>query len=355
MRVLIVNYELDDTSPVLAWQGDVVCALAERSEQVVVLTQKLGAFEPPENVIVKLVPARPYGVPQRVGGRWLMNRDVARLCREYRVQACFVHMASDWAYILSPVFKAMKIPVMVWYAHGTVSTRLRLAHACADRIVTSTPEGFRLSSTKVAVIGQGVNTQIFDIPEYASERDTLLYIGRVSRRKRIDLLIDVMAAVREIAHQESIRLQIIGPTLTPDDEKYHQGIWEKIDRLGLRERVTMAGFIPRDALPVYYRRAFLHLNLSNTGSMDKTVVEALACGCPVLTSNEAFRGLLSVYPEFLLDEDDPQTIAERVLSIRRKLGAYSPDDLRALVLGQHDLETYADKVMAQLSELVGAR
>ena len=35
-------------------------------------------------------------------------------------------------------------------------------------------------------------------------------------------------------------------------------------------------------LPAIYGSAFLHLNLSQTGSMDKTILESLACGCPTL-------------------------------------------------------------------------
>jgi glycosyltransferase involved in cell wall biosynthesis len=351
MRLLLINYELDENSGVLAWQADVVRALAKRCQYILILTQKQGVFSAPPNVDVLPVPVRPFGIPQRFGGRWLMNWEVARLCRLHKIQACFVHMAADWVFILAPVLKAMRIPILMWYAHGTVTARLKFAHTMTERVVTSTPDGFRLPSKKLTVIGQGVNTALFDIPVPDDRRNQILYIGRVSPRKRVDLLVDVMAAIREKEAQPSLMLQIIGPVLTKDDERYLDSIHDQIDRLGLQERVIIAGFVPQNAIPGYYSNAGLHINVSNTGSMDKTVVEALSCGCPVLTSNEAFRDLLKPYPEFILETDRPEEIAFHALAILQNLDAYSPIALRNLVLGRHDIESYADKIIQQLIEI----
>ena len=85
--------------------------------------------------------------------------------------------------------------------------------------------------------------------------------------------------------------------------------------------------------------------------MDKTVLEALACGCPALTSNEAFRELLAGYPEFLLHDPRPVAIADAVLDLHRRRDAYDRAALRRLVVGRHDLDGYVEKVRANLEEL----
>ena len=352
MRLLIVNFEMDEASGVLAWQASVVRELAARCEFVVVVTSRLGQFTCPDNVHIHAVQKWVWGIPRRFGGRWLVNLDVINLIRRYEIDSCFIHMAMEWAYVLAPALKLYKIPVLVWYAHGTVSSRLRLAHALADRIVTSTPEGFRLPSSKVHVIGQGIDTGLFQIPQSADNRKDILYVGRVSRRKRIDLLVEVMVETRKIQPDLPVHLRIIGPTLTPEDRGYQRDIQALIESHGLNGSIELAGFIPQHDIAAYYRNAFLHLNVSRTGSMDKTVLEALACGCPVLTSNEAFVEMFKDHPDFLLQSDEPKDIAGRVMETYGNQRSVDPRHLRDLIVGRHDIGSYANKVMGQLEQIL---
>jgi len=352
MRLLIVNFEMDAESGVLAWQASIVRELAARCEFVVVVTGRLGRFTCPNNTHIHVVTKWVWGMPRRFGGRWLVNLDVINLIRQYKIDACFIHMAMEWAYILAPALKLYQIPVLVWYAHGTVSSRLRLAHAFADRIVTSTPEGFRLPSNKVHVIGQGVDTALFQIPQFSDDRNDLLYVGRVSQRKRIDLLVEVMSEIKRIQPNLLLRLRIIGPVLTPEDQAYQHGIQVLIETNELNGSIELAGFVPQHEIAAYYRNAFLHLNVSKTGSMDKTVLEGLSCGCPVLTSNEAFVDMFKDHPDFLLQSDKPKDIAERVLDLYRSRHSFDPGRLRNLIVGHHDIGSYANKVMGQLEEIL---
>src|SRR6185369_6081008 len=56
MRLLVVNYEMDDGSPVLAWQAGVVRELARRADRVAVLTERAGECVLPGNVAMETVP-----------------------------------------------------------------------------------------------------------------------------------------------------------------------------------------------------------------------------------------------------------------------------------------------------------
>ena len=103
MRLLIVNYELNEASNVLAWQISIVQQLAKYCEHIVVLTERLGEFETPPNVTVYLIPRRPWGIPKILGSLWLLNFTVAKLIRRHGINACFIHMAMEWTYRLFPV------------------------------------------------------------------------------------------------------------------------------------------------------------------------------------------------------------------------------------------------------------
>ncbi len=347
MRLLVVNFEMDRLSRTMPWSQQVVNLLAESCEEVAVLTSRVGQYDPPPNVHVETLPfPRAMAVPvARLAVVGLANLQALRLARRHRVQVCFIHMAAGWAYYLRPCLRLLRLPVLVWYAHGTVTDELHRAHRAATRIVTSSPEGFRIPSDKVRVIGQGVDTDVFDLPPLEAERRDILAVTRVSPRKQIELLIEVMQ------HLPDLRLKIIGTTITRDDQYYEIALRDRVWQLGLHERVEFVGFVPQPYIPTYYRRAFLHLNVSRTGSMDKTVLEALACGCPVLTSNEAFFELLKDYPEFIIHDERPAAIARQVLDLYTRRDQYDRAALRALVVGHHDVHTYVQKLLVNLQEI----
>ncbi|MBL8080155.1 MAG: glycosyltransferase family 4 protein [Anaerolineales bacterium] len=351
MKILVVNYEMNEDSNVLAWQASVVRELANHCEQVIVLTERLGRFSCPPNVKIHLIPRRPWGIPKMLGSLWLMNFTVFDLIRKHGINACFIHMAMEWTYRLFPVLKLHQVPILLWYAHGTVTNRLRLAHACATKIVTSTPEGFRLESNKKIIIGQGVDIDLFNIPSYLPERNDILYVGRVSPRKRVLLLVKLMSTLRMMAPDLPIRLRILGPTLSLQDQIYLDEIQLEIERLGVSDCVEFLGDMPPQKIPACYRSTFLHINVSQTGSMDKTVMEALACGCPVLTSNKAFFNLLLEHPDFLLQSEVLTEIAQKVISIYERRKEYDPGILRNLIVGHHDINSYANKVYKILQGL----
>ncbi|MGA1844464.1 MAG: glycosyltransferase family 4 protein [bacterium] len=352
MNLLLVNFVTDELHGVLAWQARVVKELAARCSALVVFTSRVGTFDTPSNVSIYQVPRRPIGVPHRFGGRWLLNWSVCRLCRRHRIDAVFIHMDMEWSYRLYPCFALLGLPVVVWYAHGTVSRRLRWAVRCADRVLTSSSEGCRIDSPKVRVIGQGVDTSLFRIPVQRDPQD-ILYVGRISPRKRVDLLVRTMEAIRTRDRLRGCRLKIAGPMLTMEDVDYGQGISAFIWERGIQSDVDMVGYVPLEYVPRLYRTAFLHLNVSRTNSMDKTVLEALSSGCPVLTTNPAFRDLLTGYPEFFMQEDRPEAIAERVEYIYGRRDQYDPVALRGLVKGRHDLHSYAVRVIENLQEVAG--
>ena len=124
---------------------------------------------------------------------------------------------------------------------------------------------------------------------------------------------------------------------------------------GLTDVVELVGPVTHEDLPRQYDDVFVHLNLSNTGSMDKTVMESLAAGTPVLTSNPAFAGLLADDPAMLVTDDGPEAVARQLLALHRDQAAVDGPRLRSLVVGRHDIHSYADRVLEQVALAVGDR
>jgi glycosyltransferase involved in cell wall biosynthesis len=353
MRILLINFVMDRNSPVLAWQHSVALRLAAKCERLVVLTERVGECELPDNVEVHRVP-RILTTPLRMlGARWLMNIPVWSWCVRERFDAVFIHMNADWAYRLAPCWQQFGIPVLLWYAHGTVTNRLRRAHAQTACVVTSTPEGFGIPSSKVRVIGQGIDTGLFTPPASRPDNATIVAVGRVSRRKKVDLMLETLAWLKANAPQYPFNLRIIGPTLTRDDRAYGAELADTVKRLELARHVTFEGPRAMSDLPAIYGSAFLHLNLSQTGSMDKTILESLACGCPTLTSNASVFSLFEPFPELIVRTRTPDAIGRQICRAYEHRQSSDSSDLRQLVVGRHDLDSYVEHVHHILSELAG--
>lgn len=354
-HLLIVTYVLDEHDPVLAWQLSVVRELAARVPRVTVLTERRGTGALPDNARVIELPHRPYHVPRRAGGGWLAAPRVVRALKTDPPDACVVHMASEWLYRLGWVLRRLNVPTVLWYAHGTVSRRLRLAVRYADVVITSTDEGFRVATPKKRVIGQGIDVSRFRRPDQAVKGHVVLYVGRLSRRKRLDLVIAAMARALRTAPDRGLRLRLVGPPLTKDDEAYVSELRVQAQREGIADAIEWAGFVPHDQVVTQYRDVFLHLNLSETGSMDKTVMEALAARTPVLTSNPALRSVLADYPWMLIESDDVDAISERILEIHERRQETDYDALPRLLEGRHDLASYGDRILTEVSRAVAHR
>jgi glycosyltransferase involved in cell wall biosynthesis len=84
------------------------------------------------------------------------------------------------------------------------------------------------------------------------------------------------------------------------------------EQLGLKERVRFVGYVPYTGLPSIYRTADVFALLSTYEGYPKVILEALACGVPVVTT-PSFRGNPHIERHLAyLQEDTPEAAAAAV-------------------------------------------
>ncbi len=104
----------------------------------------------------------------------------------------------------------------------------------------------------------------------------LLHVGSTIPRKRIDVLLDVVAGLR--AADPAIRLVRVGGPFTAEQAT-------QVRALGLAEAITVMRALGQAELADLYRRAALVLLPSDREGFGLPVVEAMACGTPVVASD----------------------------------------------------------------------
>ena len=104
----------------------------------------------------------------------------------------------------------------------------------------------------------------------------LLHVGSTIPRKRIDVLLDVFAGLR-VARPE-LRLTRVGGPFTAEQRLHARDI-------GVLDAIHVLPFVDRATLAAVYRRSALALLTSDREGFGLPIVEALACGTPIVASD----------------------------------------------------------------------
>jgi len=348
MKLLLFNLATDADDPILGFTTRWIQALAKRVEFIHVITMRAGKVEVPENVQVYSVgKEKGYSEPRRAVEFY---RHLFRVLREDCIDACFSHMIPIFTVLAAPVLKVKRIPIVTWYAHPSLTWILKLAHHLSDRMVASVATAYPYRKDKLVVVGQGIDTDFFcPNGSHPEEPPMILCVGRLSPVKDHPTLIRAAALLRE-RYQKPFRVVILGGPAGPRDEPYARSLHQLVEELNLRDIVSFHPPVPQSALPNWYRRCTVHVNLTPTGFGDKVAWEAMACARMCLVANEGFRETLGDYSDILFfrygDSIDLASKLDSILNIpsseRESIGQY----LREQVVQLHSLEKLVTRLVS---------
>jgi glycosyltransferase involved in cell wall biosynthesis len=364
VRLLLVTPKLDPTDDLFGHVNGWAAALADRVERLYVVALWPGRPNLPPNArFATLGKAPDQGGAGSLASRagWLvrLQRIVARLCLRGEVDAVLAHMGPVFAVAAAPIARLTGRPTFLWYAHGHVSPLLRLAHALVDGVGTSTPEGFRIPSDKVTITGQGIDLERFRPGESWPEHERLLSVGRISPVKRYEMVIDALAAPA-LAVRTDLTAELVGGVHSEAEARYLEGLRSRVRAHGLEERICFVDGLPHAEIVPTYQRATLFATASVTGSLDKVVLEAAACGLSPIVCNPAFRGLYGDYWSALSfgQEADVAGLTERIAAWLERSPAERRDvalGLREEIARSHSVDRWADAVVAMIERGLGRR
>jgi glycosyltransferase involved in cell wall biosynthesis len=172
------------------------------------------------------------------------------------------------------------VALATWVLERTVG----VAYRSVDTIAVSESTADELTSLglrpeRIAVIHNGVDDRLLaTVPlDLRDAEPTVLYLGRLERYKRVDLLVRAMARVRDSG--DAARLIIAG------DGRHEPALRRLVRRLGLGQRVHFAGRVTDTVKRSLMERAWVHAITSMKEGWGITVIEAAACGTPTIASD----------------------------------------------------------------------
>lgn len=280
MKLLIITQIVDVNDSYLGFFTRWIEEFAKHCERIEVICLKEGSHSFPANVRVHSL-GKEKGV-SRV--KYVINfyRYIWKLRNDY--DTVFVHMNPVYVVLGGIFWRFMHKRVALWYTHKSVDLKLRVATEIAQRIFTASKESFRLPSSKLNIMGHGIDTDFFSPEPHVSRGDWYLDVGRLMPSK------DHRTAIVE-AKNEGKKLRIAGEGEELKDlELYARS---------LDAQVEFLGGLSKTALRDEYRKAQLLIHTSKTGSLDKVVLEALACGLPVRTHDPALKPLENEGPLYI--------------------------------------------------------
>ncbi len=168
-------------------------------------------------------------------------------------------------------------------------------------------ESFR--NLNIMVMPLGIDTSLFTPKKKETERIDLLFVGRISRLKQIELCIETLVYLKN-NQKKGVRLTIVGPV---SDETYFSELKDRAKQLNVTEQINFVGSIEQKQLVPFYQKATLLLLPSAHESFGMVIVEAMSCSTPVA----ALKG--SGGPDELIENElngilaTKETFSERIL------------------------------------------
>jgi glycosyltransferase involved in cell wall biosynthesis len=344
MRLLIVTQVVDRNHPILGFFHGWIEEFAKQCTAVHAVGLSVGAHAFPENTHVYSLGKEQKPASTIVYALRLMSL-AWRLRKEY--DTVFVHMNPEYVIAAGWLWRLMGKEIRFWYAHGAVSLRLRIASALAHRIFTSTPGGYRLPSKKLSIVGQGISIDHFR--PATREADTtetcsLITVGRIAASKRLETLICALATLRE--HGVPATLTIAGVATTDSEHAYEDSLRELVTELKIGEYTHFIGPQTQDALPALLRQHDFFVSDGATGSLDKALIEAAACGLITVSSNEAFDAVVHAHiPEVVFPAQSHIGLAEciqRIIGIDR---SRIQTELRSLLVAPNTIKNLIGRIV----------
>lgn len=171
---------------------------------------------------------------------------------------------------------------------------------------------------KIVVIKEGVGAEFFPISteeihgvkdKYNLRQDYLLFVGDICVRKNMRKILEAFSFIAKKV-TSYVELVLVGKLFYG-----HQEILDYLKKLDSGSRVRLVGYVPQKDLPALYSGAKMFVFPSLYEGFGLPILESMACGTPVITSNVSACPEVAGDAAILVDPTRVEQIAEAMLRL----------------------------------------
>ncbi len=342
MRILILTQTVNKNDPVLGFFHRWIEEFSAQVEQVEVVGLSVGEHELSDHTQVYSL-GKEKGIG-RLGRIFRFYYYVWKKRKEYDV--VFVHMNPEYVVLGGLLWRLLGKKIVLWYTHKSVDLKLRIATFLTHMVCTASKESFNIQSNKVVVTGHGIDTSVFAFSPHARNSTlNVITVGRISPVKNVLL---VVRALSELTHRGvPAQLRIVGNPITPSDRLYLEEVETFVKENNLQNYVNFIGGVGQNELRELLSSSDVLIHASETGSLDKVILEAMAVGVLPVTSSIACGSVLKEDRETLVfKERDVTSLVETIVNmLERKDVLHIQERLRKEVEENHGLSRLISRIL----------
>jgi glycosyltransferase involved in cell wall biosynthesis len=256
-----------------------------------------------------------------------------------------------------PVVITEHVPWEVWDNYPRVRKQAIWAleksacHISVSQQARKSVERYTGPRQNVVTIPNGVDGSVFRLraDERRRVRNRILFVGAVRPVKGVDILLRAMRVLRDRLRE--LNLVLAGEPFYRGYEKEEQRLRQMTKDLQLEDRVQFIGRqSPRELASQMAESAVLVLP-SRAESFGMVLIEALACGTPVVsTFSGGPESIVNDQVGVLVPTEDPEALANGIEHVLDHQADYDPARLRAHALENFGLESVGRRLAAVYDE-----
>ena len=152
--------------------------------------------------------------------------------------------------------------------------------------------------------------------KYIADAGYFFFLGNTDPKKNTERTLVAYAKYLELS-------EVKRPLLMADlDQEYLNGIIERNGIEAIRDHIVIPGYIINSDLPYIYNNAFAFLYTSLRESFGIPLLEAMACGTPVITSYKSSMPEIAGHDAILINPESSDEIALKMLQLERDTDFY---------------------------------
>lgn len=297
-----------------------------------------------------------------------MRRMIKRLRSSFPFDLVHAHMIYPEGAVAHWLSRRYGVPFVVsehapwteeWFASRRVRREALDAAGAASSLlavsasVRETLAAFGVARDRVKVVSVGVDDEVFALGSREKRRpDQILYVGWINYVKGVDVLLRAMALLKD--RTERARLVLVGgaayrPTRLKEEELRRLAL-----SLDLEDRVTFVGHQSHGEVARLMAESAVVVLPSRAESFSAVLIEALACGTPVIATRsggpeEIVRDDVGV----LVPPEDPRALADAIVAVLHAPERFPPEELRTYALSRFSWDSIVPQLEAEYLQAVG--